>query len=134
MTTIDMSTSQHGDNVRLCAIRGATSVERDEPAEIIAATTALLEEMMGRNDIAPSELVSLIFTATPDLVAEFPAVAARRLGLSGVALMCAAEIPVPGATPRCVRVLAHCYSKRSLDQLRHVYLGAAKQLRADLPE
>ncbi|MGI8521246.1 MAG: chorismate mutase [Actinomycetota bacterium] len=134
MTTIDMSTSRHGDNVRLCAIRGATSVERDEPAEIIAATTALLEEMLGRNDIAADELVSLIFTATPDLVAEFPAVAARRLGLSGVALMCAAEIPVPGATPRCVRVLAHCYSSRSLDQLRHVYLGAAKQLRADLPE
>ncbi|CAN5461806.1 chorismate mutase [soil metagenome] len=120
--------------MRLCAIRGATSVERDEADEIIAATTALLAEMLGRNDIRPDELVSLIFTATPDLVAEFPAVAARRLGLSGVALMCAAEIPVAGATPRCVRVLAHCYSRRTNDQLRHVYLGAAKQLRTDLPE
>jgi chorismate mutase len=89
---------------------------------------------MGRNGIAPDELVSLIFTATPDLVAEFPAVAARRLGLAGVALMCAAEIPVPGATPRCVRILAHCYTRRSNEELRHVYLGAAKQLRADLPE
>ena len=134
MSTIDMSTSQHGDNMRLHAIRGATTVEHDEPAAIIAATTALLEEMMSRNDISPDELVSLIFTATPDLVAEFPAVAARRLGLAGVALMCAAEIPVPGATPRCVRVLAHCYSRRRNDELRHVYLGAAKQLRADLPE
>ena len=134
MSTIDISTSKHSDDSRLCAIRGATSVERDEPHAIIAATTALLEEMMGRNNIAPDELVSLIFTATPDLVAEFPAVAARRLGLSGVALMCAAEIPVPGATPRCVRVLAHCYSRRTNEELRHVYLGAAKQLRADLPE
>ena len=109
-------------------------MERDEPHAIIAATTALLEEMMGRNDIAPDDLVSLIFTATPDLVAEFPAVAARRLGLSAVALMCAAEIPVPGATPRCVRVLAHCYTRRTNEELRHVYLGTAKQLRADLPE
>jgi chorismate mutase len=128
-----MSTGHQGDK-RLCAIRGATSVERDEPHEIIAATSSLLEEMMGRNEIAPDELVSLIFTATPDLVAEFPAVAARRLGLSGVALMCAAEIPVPGATPRCVRVLAHCYSRRTTEELKHVYLGAAKQLRSDLSE
>jgi chorismate mutase len=129
-----MSTRLPGDNGRLRALRGATSVERDHPAEIIAATTALLEEMLGRNGIAPEELVSLIFTSTPDLVSEFPAVAARRLGLSGVALMCAAEIPVPGATPRCVRVLAHCYSRRTNEELRHVYLGAAKKLRADLPE
>ncbi|MDQ3660836.1 MAG: chorismate mutase [Actinomycetota bacterium] len=120
--------------MRLCAIRGATSVDRDDAADIIGATTALLEEMMSRNDISSGDLVSLIFTATPDLVSEFPAVAARRLGLAGVALMCAAEIPVPGSTPRCVRVLAHCYSRRSADELRHVYLGAAKQLRADLPE
>jgi chorismate mutase len=132
--TIDMSTRLHGDNSRLCAVRGATSVDRDEPAEIIAATTALLEEMLARNHIASDDLVSLIFTATPDLVSEFPAVAARRLGLSGVALMCAAEIPVPGATPRCVRVLAHCYSGRRSDELRHVYLGGAKKLRADLQE
>jgi chorismate mutase len=129
-----MSTSNQDDNLRLCAIRGATSVEQDRPGDIVAATTALLEEMLSRNQIRAEELVSLIFTSTPDLVAEFPAVAARRLGLSTVALMCAAEIPVPGATPRCVRVLAHCYSRRSNDELRHVYLGAAKKLRSDLGE
>jgi chorismate mutase len=129
-----MSTSNQDDNLRLCAIRGATSVEQDRPGDIIAATTALLEEMLNRNQIEAEELVSLIFTSTPDLVAEFPAVAARRLGLSAVPLMCAAEIPVPGATPRCVRVLAHCYSRRSNDELRHVYLGAAKKLRSDLSE
>src|SRR5918997_1610146 len=129
-----MSTSNQDDKVRLCAIRGATSVEQDRPGDIIAATTALLEEMLNRNQIEAKELVSLIFTSTPDLVAEFPAVAARRLGLSAVPLMCAAEIPVPGATPRCVRVLAHCYSRRSNDELRHVYLGAAKKLRSDLSE
>jgi chorismate mutase len=129
-----MSTSNQDDNLRLCAIRGATSVEQDRPGDIIAATTALLEEMLSRNQIKAEELVSLIFTSTPDLVSEFPAVAARRLGLSAVALMCAAEIPVPGATPRCIRVLAHCYSRRSNDELRHVYLGAAKKLRSDLNE
>jgi chorismate mutase len=129
-----MSTSNQDDKLRLCAIRGATSVEQDRPGDIIAATTALLEEMLNRNQIEAEELVSLIFTSTPDLVAEFPAVAARRLGLSAVPLMCAAEIPVPGATPRCVRVLAHCYSRRSNDELRHVYLGAAKKLRSDLSE
>jgi chorismate mutase len=134
MSSIDKSTSTQGDNLRLCAIRGATSVEQDRPADIIAATSALLNEMLGRNGIGADELVSLFFTSTPDLVAEFPAVAARRLGLSTVALMCAAEIPVQGATPRCVRVLAHCYSRRSRDQIRHVYLGAAKQLRSDLSE
>lgn len=129
-----MSTSNQDDTLRLCAIRGATSVKQDLPGDIIAATTALLEEMLSRNQIKAEELVSLIFTSTPDLVSEFPAVAARRLGLSAVALMCAAEIPVPGAPPRCVRVLAHCYSRRSNDELRHVYLGAAKKLRSDLSE
>ncbi len=106
----------------------------DEPGPIAAATAELLEQMMERNDVEPSDIVSLVFTATPDLVAAFPAVAARQLGLADVPLLCAQEIPVPGAVPRCIRVLMHLYTSRDYASLRHVYLGEAKSLRADLPE
>jgi chorismate mutase len=116
------------------ALRGATSVAEDTPEAIEAATRELLEEMLGRNSIAAEDLVSLIFTSTPDLTSAFPAAAARGLGLGGVPLLCAQEIPVPGALPKCIRVLMHLYTDRDYASLRHVYLGEARRLREDLPQ
>ena len=121
-------------STRLRALRGATSVADDTPAAIEAATRELLEEIMARNSIEAEDLVSLVFTSTPDLTSAFPATAARGLGLGGVPLLCAQEIPVPGALPRCIRVLIHLYTDRDYASLRHVYLGAARQLREDLPQ
>ena len=122
-----MSTSRHTR-----AVRGAISVAADEPAAIVAATSELLGAMLERNEVAPDDVVSIIFTATPDLTSEFPAAAARRLGLSDVPLLCAAEIAVPGALTRCVRILLHVESDKERGDLEHVYLGSAKSLRRDL--
>jgi chorismate mutase len=90
-----------------------------------------MRELMGRNDLTAEALVSCIFTLTEDLDAEFPAKAARRMGLSHVPLMCAREVPVPGALPRVIRVLVHCYLAERHEP-QHAYLGEAKSLRADL--
>lgn len=128
-----MSTDRQGDKL-LRAVRGATTVDANEAAAIVAGTSELLHEMLGRNDVALDDLVSLIFTTTPDLNAEFPAAAARALGIAHVPLLCAQEIEVPGDVPRCIRVLMHLYTGRDYASLRHVYLGAARQLRTDLPE
>ncbi len=114
------------------AVRGATTVARDDAALIADATFELLREMIDRNGAAPEDLISLVFTATPDLAAEFPAVAARKLGLAEVPLLCAREIDVPGALPRCIRVLMYLYTDRGYGSLRHVYLGEAQSLRTDL--
>lgn len=118
---------------RLRAIRGATSVDADTAEAIRAATATLLAEVLERNGVEREDLVSIIFTATADLTADFPAVAAREMGLSAVPLLCAREIPVEGSLARCVRVLVHCYAPRERP-IRHVYLGEARQLRTDLPE
>jgi chorismate mutase len=114
------------------ALRGATTVERDDPREIERATRALLEEMLARNGIGTDQLISVIFTATADLVADFPAAAARALGIADVPLLCSSEIPVTGALPRCVRVLMHFHSDLGRSELKHVYLAGAAALRADL--
>lgn len=119
---------------RLRALRGATTATADEASAIVDATERLLAEMIGRNGIATEDLVSMIFTSTSDLSAEFPAAAARSLGLSGVPLLCAREIDVPGSVPRCIRVLMHFYTSREERDLRHVYLEGAEQLRTDLLE
>ncbi|HMC09187.1 MAG TPA: chorismate mutase [Actinomycetota bacterium] len=119
--------------MRLRAVRGATTVEKDTRDEIVSATVRLLEEMLQRNAVAREDLVSIIFTATPDLRAEFPAAAAREIGISDVPLLCARELDVEGAIGRCVRVLMHVYTERDQQSLRHVYLGEARQLRTDLP-
>jgi len=119
---------------RLIAVRGATTVHADTAEQIQERTSELVEEMMLRNEIKEDALVSIIFTATPDLTADFPAVAARSIGLSQVPLLCSQEIPVDGAIERCVRVLMHAYSDRPRAEVRHVYLHDAKQLRTDLPE
>ncbi|MGH2707474.1 MAG: chorismate mutase [Actinomycetota bacterium] len=120
--------------MRLRAVRGATSVPRDRPDDIISATVMLLEEMMARNGVTKDQLVSILFTSTADLRSEFPAAAARRIGISDIPLLCAAEIDVPGAIGRCVRILMHLYTDLDYATLRHVYLGEARQLRTDLPE
>ena len=116
---------------RLFALRGANSVERNDADAILSATDALMRELMDRNDLAPDAIVSCIFTLTEDLDAEFPAVAARRIGLDRVPLLCAREVPVPGSLPRVIRTLVHYYADED-HAPRHVYLGAAKVLRADL--
>jgi chorismate mutase len=117
--------------MRLFALRGANSVERNEADAILDATDRLIREMMERNALAPDAMVSCIFTLTDDLNAEFPAVAARRLGLDQVPLLCAREVPVPGSMPRVIRALLHYYAPDGHEP-RHVYLGEARALRADL--
>ena len=117
--------------MRLFALRGANSVERNEESAILDATDLLIRELMARNSLTPEAMVSCIFTLTNDLDAEFPAVAARRLGLERVPLLCAREVPVPGALPRVIRVLVHYYAEAQ-HRPRHVYLGEARSLRADL--
>jgi chorismate mutase len=117
--------------MRLFALRGAISVERNGSQEILGATAELMQEIMRRNELGPESVVSCIFTVTDDLDADFPAVAARALGFEGVPLLCAREIPVPGSMPRVIRVLIHYYADAE-HAPAHVYLGAAKALRADL--
>jgi chorismate mutase len=117
--------------MRLFALRGAVSVERNGPEEILAGTRELMEEILERNRLQPEDVVSCIFTVTEDLDAEFPAVAARALGFQRVPLLCAREIPVPGSMPRVIRVMIHYHAGE--DHVpEHVYLGAARALRADL--
>jgi chorismate mutase len=116
---------------RLFALRGATTVRRNDAEAIFAATEELLRELLERNELVPEALVSCIFTLTDDLDAAFPAEAARRLGLDRVPLLCAREVPVPGSMPRVIRVLVHYYAEQQHEP-RHVYLGEARALRADL--
>jgi chorismate mutase len=116
---------------RLFALRGANTVERNQADAILAATDQLMRELMQRNDLEAAAMVSCIFTLTDDLDAEFPAVAARALGLDRVPLLCAREVPVPGSLPRVIRALVHYYAED--DHVpRHVYLGEARVLRGDL--
>jgi chorismate mutase len=117
--------------MRMIALRGATTVTENDGEAILVATEELMHAILERNALAPGDLVSCIFTLTQDLDAEFPAVAARRMGLSRVPLLCAREIPVPGALERVIRVLIHCYPTDGRDP-QHVYLGEARRLRLDL--
>jgi chorismate mutase len=116
---------------RLFAVRGATSVNRNDAQDILDATTELMRAVMERNALAPDDVVSCIFTATNDLNAEFPAVAARALGFDRVPLLCAREISVPGSLPRVIRVLIHYYAEDGHEP-GHVYLREASTLRTDL--
>jgi chorismate mutase len=115
------------------AVRGATQVDKDDRAEILEATAELVAEVLDRNGIRPDDVISMLFTATPDLVAEFPAYAARKMGLTDVPLLCASEIAVPGAMPRVLRLMAHVETDRVRAEVRHVYLRGACALRTDLP-
>jgi chorismate mutase len=117
--------------MRLFALRGAISVPHNDAQDILDATTELMREIMQRNALDPESVISCIFTATEDLNAEFPAVAARALGFDRVPLLCAREMPVPRSLPRVIRVLIHYYADEG-HEARHVYLGEASALRADL--
>jgi chorismate mutase len=117
--------------MRLFALRGAISVERNDAGAILDATKTLMLEIVERNNLTPETVVSCIFTATQDLDAEFPAVAARALGFDRVPLLCAQEIAVPGALPRIIRVLIH-YHAADQHVAKHVYLREATALRTDL--
>jgi chorismate mutase len=120
--------------VRLLALRGAITCDENTKAEIDAKTQLLVKEMLSRNDVTHDDVVSIIFTATDDLTATFPATGARALGLGDIPLLCMRELAVDGGMPRCIRVLMHLYTDRSREELRHVYLGDARTLRDDLPE
>src|SRR3954447_4901075 len=116
------------------ALRGATTVDDDVEEHIFERVIALLEEMFERNGLDKEDVISVIFTATDDIHSVFPAAAARKFGLGDVPLLCARELEIDGATPRCIRVLMHLMTERSRRGLHHVYLEGAKGLRDDLPE
>lgn len=117
-------------NVR--GIRGAIDVLANDEQKIVAATKNLLQKMVDRNNVNPREIGAIIFTATSDLNAAFPARAARELGWQAVPLMCAGEIDVPGSLPRCIRVLMLVNTAKTQQQIKHIYCGGAKALREDL--
>jgi chorismate mutase len=116
---------------RLWALRGAVQVERNDADSIVDAAERLMRELMQRNGLVPERMVSCLFTVTEDLDAEFPAVAARRVGLDSVSLLCAREVPVPGAMERVIRVLVHYYAAPDHEPA-HTYLGDTNKLRSDL--
>lgn len=113
-------------------MRGATQLERDEREHLLECTSELVQAVLDRNGLTQHDLISIIFTATPDLVAEFPAYAARLIGITDVPLLCARELDVAGAMPRVVRLLAHVETDLARDEIQHVYLHGARSLRTDL--
>lgn len=116
------------------AIRGAVQVEANDRDAILDGTTELVSEMLARNDLSTDDVISVLFTMTPDLTAEFPALAARKLGFHDVPLICATEIPVPGAMPRIVRLMAHVETSCARAGIQHVYLRGAAALRLDIAQ
>ena len=115
------------------AVRGAIQVDADERDQVLEASTELLTAVLERNQLSSADLISVLFTATPDLTSEFPAYAARMMGITDVPLMCASEINVAGAMPRVLRLLAHVETDLAREDIRHVYLRGAAGLRTDLP-
>ncbi len=115
------------------AVRGATTVDEDTPEAITERVVTLLGAVLERNDLAEDDLISILFTATDDIVSMFPATAARTMGLGAVPLICARELAITGSTPRCIRVMVHATTERSRADIRHVYLEGAQGLRDDLP-
>jgi chorismate mutase len=116
------------------AVRGAVQIEADEREAILEGTAELVTEVMARNELAPGDVISVLFTATPDLTAEFPALAARKIGFHDVPLICATEIAVAGAMPRVVRLMAHVETDRPRSAIQHVYLRGAAALRLDIAQ
>ena len=115
-------------------VRGAVQVAGDDKAEIRSATAALVTEVLTRNELSTDDVISVVFTTTADLTAEFPALAARKLGFQDVPLLCAAEISVPGAMPRVVRLMMHIETDMPRSQVQHVYLRGAAALRLDIAQ
>jgi chorismate mutase len=120
--------------VAVRAVRGAIQVEADDRELVLKATSELVATLFEANGFAADDVISMIFTTTPDLTSEFPALAARGLGLTDTPLLCASEIAVPGALPRVVRILAHVETPHSKRELQHVYLGGAAALRRDIAQ
>jgi chorismate mutase len=116
------------------AIRGAVQVDANERDAILEGTADLVSQVMSRNDLTTDDVISVLFTATPDLTAEFPALAARKTGFHDVPLICAAEIPVPGAMPRVIRLMMHVETDRPRSAIQHVYLRGAAALRLDIAQ
>jgi chorismate mutase len=120
--------------VAVLAVRGAIQIDADDRDQILEATTELVTEVMTRNALTTDDVISVIFTATPDLSAEFPALAARKLGFHEVPLLCASEIDVPHALPRVIRLMAHIETDRPRTDIQHVYLRGATALRIDIAQ
>jgi chorismate mutase len=120
--------------VAVRAVRGAIQIDRNERQEILDGAAQLLLTILERNQLTSGNLISVIFTLTPDLSAEFPAYAARQLGITDVPLLCATEIDVPGAMPRVLRLMAHVETDQPRAAIHHVYLRGAAALRTDLPQ
>ena len=118
----------------LRALRGATTVDTDTREQVTERVVALLGEMLERNSISHDDVVSVIFTATDDIHSMFPASAARTIGFGDIPLICARELDIEGGTPHCIRVLMHLTTSLGRDELHHVYLEGARNLRDDLPE
>jgi chorismate mutase len=118
----------------LRGLRGATTCDEDTPEAIADAVIELMPQLMARNEISHDDVVSVIFTASPDLTSAFPATAARSIGFGDIPLLCASEIDVPGSMRKCVRVLMHVMTTRERSRMHHVYLRNAQSLRDDLPE
>lgn len=116
------------------AIRGATTCKNDSKQDITKATQELVTQMMDRNEISQNQVVSILFTSTADLTQEFPATAARGLGLDDVPLMCAQELSIIGSMPKCIRAMMHVDVPKSRSEIHHVFLGQAQSLRKDLSE
>jgi len=116
------------------AVRGAVQIDTDDRDAILEGTTELVNEVMARNELTTDDVISVLFTATPDLTAEFPALAARKLGFHDVPLICAAEIARPGAMPRVIRLMAHVETGRPRSAIQHVYLRGAVALRLDIAQ
>jgi chorismate mutase len=114
------------------AFRGATQLAEDTATQMASAVTELLREIMSQNGLEDSDLISVLFTATQDLVSDFPATGARSMGFGDVPLMCAAELAVVGSLPRCVRVMLHATTTRERGDVKHIYLHGARVLRKDL--
>ncbi len=116
------------------AIRGAIQLDTDDRDAILEGTAELVAAVMSRNDLTTDDVISVLFTVTPELTAEFPALAARKVGFHAVPMMCATEIPVPGAMPRVVRLMAHVDTDRPRSEIQHVYLRGAAALRLDIAQ
>ncbi len=133
---VDTGPIHQGDRarhrLRVRALRGATTVDEDSSAQVTERTQELLKAMLARNGVEHADIISVLFTATDDVHSMFPATAARAIGFGDVPLLCARELDITGAQPRCIRVMMHVESTR--EELHHIYLEGARGLRDDLPE
>jgi chorismate mutase len=116
------------------AIRGAIQLDSDERSHLLKSTAELVTKVLHENNLSPADLISIFFTATPDVVSEFPALAARELGLGDVPLMCSVEMDVQGAMPRVIRLMMHAETALLRSEIHHVYLRGAQNLRTDLAQ